>query len=124
MYYSSSLGSVSSLLGPHGDDGSILMCRGQKLGIKQGIPLLLAFFFFSVLDGLFKLVLEVSLIFLFLQLNSAYHRVTWRSSQSDCLVCHYKAFAQDAPSLGVPFTPPPYLAQPAIAPPRSLSDKH
>lgn len=46
VYYSSSLGSVSSLLGPHGDDGSILMCRGQKLGIKQGIPLLLAFFFF------------------------------------------------------------------------------
>lgn len=93
VYHSSSLGSGSSLLGPHGENGPVLMCRDQTLVTQQGIPPLLVFFrsvcAFQICSwSLFDLSLPAS------------HSVTWKSNQSDFLVCHYKAFAQDMPSLG------------------------
>lgn len=75
VYHFSSLGSGSSLLGQHGDNGPILVCRGQKLVIQQGIlPL---FGFFSDLSELFKFVLEVFLIVLFQNLT------VWPGSQTN-----------------------------------------
>lgn len=93
VYHFSSLWSGSSLLGPYGENGPILMCRGQTLVTQQGIPPLLGFFrsvctFQICFWSLFDLSLPAS------------HSVTWKSYQSDFLVCHYKAFAQDMPSLG------------------------
>lgn len=125
VYYSSSLGSVSSLLGPHGDDGSILMCRGQKLGIKQGIPLLLAFFFFFSPGWTFQACswslfdLSLSPTQLSISQGDLEIKPIWLSCLSLQSLCSGCTFTRSSIH-----PPPPYLAQPAIAPPRSLSDKH
>lgn len=114
VYHSSSLGSGSRLLGQHGENGPILTCRGQTLVTQQGIPPLL---------GVFRYVCTYQICSwsLFDLSLPASHNVTWKLNQSDCLVCHYKAFAQDTPSLGSlhPTNGPTWYT-----PPRHLSDEY